>query len=76
MKHKMVVVTWLDAHAGGEWVVKADIAKMKPETTKSVGLLVRSDAEVVVIAQTENSEHIGDCLVIPRGMVRRVQVLK
>jgi hypothetical protein len=71
----MVLVTWLDADAHGQWTDPEEVAKMVPQRTKSVGFLARDDEHVVVIAQTENSKNLGDCLIIPRGMVRKIKVL-
>ena len=75
-KHPVVLIDWIDAKQGGDWAVQDDVDKMKPEPSKSVGFLVRDDDEAVVVAQTQNTDHLGDCLIIPRGMVRRVTVLK
>lgn len=74
--YKVVIVDWLDAKQGGDWAEQSDIDKMAPEPSKSVGFLVRDDDIAVVVAQTKNTGHLGDCLIIPRGMVRRVTVVK
>lgn len=73
---RVALVEWTDAIADGEWITREAIAKLKAEPTKSVGFLARNDSGVVVLVQTENARHMGDVLVIPRGMVKRVRFLK
>ena len=75
--YKKVEITWLDTVGCMEWVLLEDTLKMKPTETKSVGYLIKSSRDKVIIAATYNSMgSYGDRNVIPRGCIKSVKVLE
>ena len=72
---KRVEVHWDDAWAGSHDYTLSEGRKLKPHPTKSVGLLVKHDDKVCVIAQSRDKDHVSEVLVIPSGMVTLVKEL-
>lgn len=81
MKYPLVEVHWEDATNVAEWadLEEAQACKLDVDfNVRNVGYLIRNDAECVVVAArcTEDSKAVGLCERIPRGMVKKVVVLK
>lgn len=77
-KYALVRITWLDAWAGGEWVDDND-ARFHPGGTivSTVGYRVYSSNKGITVASTVDFEgNVNATMTIPRGMVKRVEVLE
>ena len=70
---RVVAVHWEDAEADHDWYSAADLAEKEPPIIKTYGLLVRDDDKAVVIAGSENGGKYGDCTIIPRSLVRKME---
>ncbi len=79
MKHKLIQVTWHDAHSVSEsWTTFDDLDK-EPCVVTSVGYLIAGvKANHVVIAQSiiVDDSHLDHVLAIPNGMIKRIDTLK
>jgi hypothetical protein len=84
---KAVIVTWDDAYTMDEWSTKSDIvnklrAQPKGEPTASCGFLFEETDKSIVLVQSEQPmEEVTEAtfaglLLIPRGMVQEIEVLK
>lgn len=84
---KVVVVTWEDAYTMDEWSTKSEIvnkllAQPKGEPSQSAGFLFEETDDSIVLVQSEQpTEEVTQAtfaglLVIPRGMVKEIEVLK
>lgn len=75
---KVVGVEWEDARSWSSWTdVEEAAADFKPVRCYSVGLLVRADRHVVILALTMNEDRsVGDTCAIPRSWVRRIEVIR
>ena len=72
----LVEVIWNDAsELTAGWTDEID--KTEPQLALSVGFLIKSDKEHIVIAMDldEQGHHNGRSQ-IPRGMVKRIKILK
>lgn len=72
---KRALVYWDDAWASQEDYTVNEARKFKPHPTKSIGFLVKHGDGVCVLAQSKDKTGISEVLVIPEGMVTRVQEL-
>jgi hypothetical protein len=72
---KRVIVNWDDAWASQEDYTVDEARKFTPHPTKSIGFLVKHGDGVCVLAQSKDEAGISEVLVIPEGMVTRVQEL-
>ncbi len=84
---KAVIVIWDDAYTMDEWSTKSEIidklkAQPRGEPSLSCGFLFAETEENVVLVQSEQpTEEVTQAtfaglLVIPRGMVQEIEVLK
>lgn len=83
--HKLVEVTWDDAHTIGEasWIDPDEAQRQgsKPVLCTTVGFVIVDNTEVITLAGTVNYEDselsaVNGVMCIPRGMVRKVRSLK
>lgn len=72
----VVAVHWEDAEADHEWYSRAELTEKPMPIIKTYGLLVRDDDKAVVIAGSENGGKYGDCTIIPKSLVRKVERFK
>jgi hypothetical protein len=68
----LVIVYWDDACGGSEWTSYEDACEALPIAATSVGWIVRDDDICLNLISSYTSEQVGDALVIPRGMVRKI----
>ncbi len=85
---KAVIVTWYDAYSLDTWYasneIKEKLAKQpKGALTYSMGFLFQENNDAIVIAQSwqPGEEEIGEAshagfLIVPRAMVKEIEVLK
>ena len=80
---KMVMVEWEDCESAEGWQVNDVLLEYLDKPLKfvqSVGWLLADDDKYTVLAQSIDREHesgflAGDCLKIPKGMVKSMMVL-
>ncbi len=66
----IVEVVWLDAATRTQWAKRKVHLHSGLVECASVGYLLAADPQVVVLAQSRNSEwQVGESLTIPRGSV-------
>jgi hypothetical protein len=73
----LVEVLWLDAsdiEVG--WFGHEEIQKSKPAPSLSVGYLMQKDEESVKIVSLINHSHAGNGIMIPMGMVKKINYLQ
>ncbi len=82
---KLVYVEWLDARGMRGPISRKEAEAEDPLPVMSAGILVREDAEVVIIAQDYWSfpdrdgttpESVRELEVIPRVLVRRLEIIE
>lgn len=72
----LVEVLWLDASdIDTGWFGHEEIAKSKPAPSVSVGYLFHKDDECVKIVSLINDTHAGSGIMIPTGMVKKINYL-
>lgn len=72
----LVEVLWLDASdIDVGWFGHEEIAKSHPAPSLSVGYLVHKDKECVKIVSLMNDTHVGNGIMIPMGMVKKINYL-
>lgn len=72
----LVEVLWLDASdIEGGWFGHDEINKSKPAPSLSVGYLVHKDTSCVKIVSLINETHAGNGIMIPMGMVKKINYL-
>ena len=73
---RLVKVTWLDAHAGMDFVDKKDLdEKHQPRVVESVGWLYRKDdAGITIVGCSDNEESFDRQLFVPACMIQNVTV--
>lgn len=72
----LVEVLWLDAsdiEVG--WFGSDEIDRTKPAPSLSVGYLMHKDDECVKIISLLNDTHAGNGIMIPMGMVKKINYL-
>ena len=75
--YDMVEVVWNDASELTSGWADEIVEKDEPALALSVGFLVRETKEHIVIAQdTDEAGHHNGRSQIPRGMVKKIRVLK
>lgn len=75
-KPPLVEVLWLDAsdiEAG--WFGHDEINKSRPAPSLSVGYLMHKDKECVKLISLINDTHAGNGIMIPMGMVKKINYL-
>jgi hypothetical protein len=74
----MVLVEWEDVKVldSETWVENKPIADTKPFVVFTVGFLLHSDSQRLVLVESWNTDLTGPRQQIPRGMVRRVSKLR
>jgi len=76
-RRQLVEVEWDDACARGGWLPMDKHIEQHALRTRSVGYRLRNDREAIVLLQSQNiHDEYSDAIVIPRGMVRKVRVLR
>jgi hypothetical protein len=74
--YPLVRVTWVDAHAGGEWIEDDKEILASGYVVKTVGYKVFANKEVVTIASTSDGNGMVNCtMTIPNGMIKKIEVL-
>lgn len=73
----LVEVLWLDASdiADG-WFDHNDIERSKPAPSVSVGYLFHKDEQCVKVVSLVNDTHGGHGIMIPMGMVKKINYLQ
>lgn len=72
----LVEVLWLDASdIDSGWFGHEEILKSKPAPSLSVGYLFSKDAHSVKIVSLVNDTHGGNGIMIPMGMVKKINYL-
>lgn len=72
----LVEVLWYDAgDIASDWFDNDDIDKVSPFPSLSVGYLLRKDDKSVKIASLINNEHGANGIIIPLGMVKKINYL-
>jgi hypothetical protein len=75
-KPPLVEVLWLDASdIESGWFGHEEIQKSKPAKSLSVGYLMHKDAECVKLVSLINDTHAGNGIMIPTGMVQKINYL-
>ena len=77
--HKLLSIIWVDAFCErSEWMFESDLAKSAIYKVHSVGHLIREDNNEIVLCQniSQETDHISNCIHIPKGMIRKKTVLK
>lgn len=73
----LVEVLWYDAtDIGVQWFDKEELDKCKPAPSLAVGYLFHKDEECIKIVSLVNQSHGGNGLLIPTGMVKKINYLK
>ena len=76
-KLPIVEVEWRDSVSRGRWSTREDYSKETPANCTSVGYLLKSDREKVIIVQsTEEKSYVLDSITIPRSCVQAIRKLK
>ena len=77
MKHRVVLVTWWDAHAVTTGWTNIDELDVEPFVVTSVGYLVEAAKpdHVLLVQSVTREGQIDQALAIPWGMVRSVVML-
>lgn len=79
---KKVEVEWIDAHSSLDAMTITELKKQKPFLTQSVGYLMLEDKEKVVLSFMNFGFNINEeplmkhYQVIPKGMIKKIKVLK
>ena len=73
-----VEVYWLDACGYAQWAKTAIHSDSSPAGCSSVGYLLKSDKECVVLAlnRDHKNDNVDSSMCIPRGMVKSMRRLK
>jgi hypothetical protein len=75
-KPPLVEVLWLDASdIESGWFGHEEIQKSKPAKSLSVGYLMHKDTECVKLVSLINDTHAGNGIMIPWGMVQKINYL-
>jgi hypothetical protein len=75
-KPPLVEVLWLDASdIESGWFGHEEIQRSKPAKSLSVGYLLHKDAECVKLVSLINDTHAGNGIMIPTGMVQKINYL-
>jgi hypothetical protein len=75
-KPPLVEVLWLDASdIESGWFGHEEIQKSKPAKSLSVGYLMHKDNECVKLVSLINDTHAGNGIMIPSGMVKKINYL-
>lgn len=71
---KLVQVEWSDAFSSPGWVEVADALATGDKIIYTVGYLLAANSRRVTLfmSQSENDSEVGNVMVIPRAMVRRI----
>jgi len=76
--YKKVEVEWFDAQSSLEcWMIDELIKELKPLHTVSCGYLVHENKDYIILAfMIFGNELIKHHQIIPRGMIKKIKVLK
>lgn len=75
-KPPLVEVLWLDASdIESGWFGHEEIEKSKPAPSLSVGYLMHKDDECIKLVSLINDTHAGNGIMIPAGMVKKINYL-
>ena len=75
---KIVRVEWIDSIScgGSVWANNDEVAKLMPDTIKSVGFLVKEEDDFLIVAGHVGGHQTSGDICIPRCAVQRVTVLR
>ena len=79
---KIVEVEWIDAQSSMDAMTISELEKQKPFTSKSCGYLIKEDEEKIILGFMLFGFNVNDepllkhYQVIPKGMVRKIEVIK
>jgi len=73
MAHKLVAVTWDDAHIQADTLTAEEVAATTPCVMTTFGLLVRDDEAMVgVAAELKDDGSYRSVTFVPRALVREI----
>jgi len=72
----LLVVSWDDILARNVWLSDKDAQETQPAHCKSVGWFVNDDKNNIRLTSTVAEDGDKDVVVIPKGCIRKVQVIK
>jgi hypothetical protein len=83
---KLICVRWLDAASSAGWEEVGVKASVRPKLCRSVGWCIVDNREFITVCPTLGEEAFdkeireepmgADAMMIPRGMVKKIEVLK
>ena len=77
MKHKLVLIEWLDSKGiTNQWEYWDEIVSMKPSRCFSVGFLIEETEEYKTIAQCTSDAQVLGRTTIPRCSILSVKEIK
>lgn len=74
MKHKVVLIEWIDAVTEQGWQKPADL--MDAPTCLTIGFLVKETKLSISVAATISDDEVNAVQTIPRAMVVRKRYVK
>ena len=81
MKVELVMVEWVDIETYGGWVEPSDVealfnGKKPPCLCITVGFKVAENESSLFVAGSFNRSQWGDVTIVPKAIIRKVDVLK
>ena len=76
---KIVEVEWLDINDVNKWMDKKEIEKAQPAVCFSIGYMYSNTDEVLKMVTSYSSdpeEPYGDVIIIPKGCIKHIRVIK
>ncbi len=73
---KFVEVEWTDAISSSTRVFTEDLIKEDLPITKSCGYLIHEDKEKIIIASMMYENVIEQSQMIPKGMIKKIKVIR
>ena len=72
----LLVISWDDIVSDSSWVPDDKAQKCQPTACKDTGWFVNDDKLNIRITNSVNSQGEKSITVIPKGVIRKVQVIK
>lgn len=72
----LLLISWEDIVMVSGWLSDENAQDMKPASCKTIGWFVNDDKNNIRLTGTVSEDGDKDIVVIPKGCVRKVQIIK
>jgi len=72
----LLLITWDDILMVSGWLSDKDAQEMEPAHCKTIGYFINDDKNNIRLTGTVSEDGDKDVVVIPKGCIRKVQVIK